>query len=270
MTSCFVLASGTIELYFYGELDARAHAEAERHLVTCLECRHALEELKMIRSALAARPDVAAPPGGDWTGFMARLDQRIRSHDLPYAGQGPQSSSAHRAIRRYAIYVAMAALLALVTMSVAYVARSRAAFVADSPVADIRGVATGVDHKAAPASRPWTADAAFASLTGQHFDRSKLVVLGLATKDPLEVSAGDWEYERELASTLLSDTRLYRLAAEERGMTAVAKVMGDLELVLLQTSLSSDPEPSTLQQIQSLIRKRDLVTKMNVMTVAGM
>ena len=71
-------------------------------------------------------------------------------------------------------------------------------------------------------------------------------------------------YERQLASTLLSDTRLYRLAAEERGLKSVARVMGDLELVLLQTSMSSNPEPATLQQIQRLIHKRDLVTKMDV------
>ena len=39
---------------------------------------------------------------------------------------------------------------------------------------------------------------------------------------------------------MLSDTRLYRLAAEDRGMKDLARVMGDLETVLLQTSLS-DP-----------------------------
>jgi hypothetical protein len=65
----------------------------------------------------------------------------------------------------------------------------------------------------------------------------------------------------------LSDTRLYREAAEDRGMTALARTMADLELVLLQASLSSDREPATLEQIQSLIRKRDLLTKMNVTTV---
>jgi hypothetical protein len=114
------------------------------------------------------------------------------------------------------------------------------------------------------AGQDLSADAAFASLSEQHFERSKLVVLGLANKDPRQSSAADWAYERQLASTLLSDTRLYRLAAEARGLRSVARVMGDLELVLLQTALSSDPEPATLDQIQRLIRKRNLVTKMNV------
>jgi hypothetical protein len=269
MTTCFMLASGTIELYFYDELDAVARAEAERHLLGCVECRHALEELRVIRAALAARPDVAAPAGGDWSRFMERLDGAIGSQRSSNARR-PEALPAPRAVRSYAAYMAMAALLALVTMSVAYVVRSRAVPVGQPPMAAVRDSGIAAENTGGSPGRPWTADSAFASLSEQHFERSKLVVLGLANKDPREAGAGGWAYERELASSLLSDTRLYRLAAEEQGMTSLAKIMGDLELVLLQTSMSSDPEPDTLQQIQSLIRKRDLVTKMNVVGVAGM
>ena len=105
--------------------------------------------------------------------------------------------------------------------------------------------------------------AAFAALSEQHFERSKLVVLGLANKDPQHVRQADWAYERGLASDLLSDTRVYRQAAEERGMKTLAGVMSDLELVLLQTSLAEAPDGDALEQIQRLIYKRDLVTKMD-------
>ena len=40
--------------------------------------------------------------------------------------------------------------------------------------------------------------------------------------------------------------------------------MGDLEIVLLQTSLAEAPDAEALEQIQRLIHKRDLVTKMDV------
>lgn len=266
MTSCFVQASGTIELYFYDELDDAGRYEAERHLAVCPECRHVLEELKVIRAVLAARPDVAAPPGGDWNPFMARLDEAIRAEGARSSERREVSATGGR-VRRHAGYIAMAALLALVTLSVAYVVRSRPGLVGDPAVPGVTGsTASG----GGTASRPWTEDAAFASLSEQHFARSKLVVLGLANKDPQVGGPGEWAYERELASTLLSDTRLYRLAAEERGMTALAKIMADLELVLLQASMSRDPDHGTLGQIQSLIRKRDLVTKMNVAAVTGM
>jgi hypothetical protein len=261
-----MLASGSIELYFYDELDELSRAETEHHLATCAECRHALDELRLIRAALAPRATVAAPPGDDWFGFMARLDRAIKTErPVPAA----QTAPAGRILRGFAGYLAMAALLALVTLSVAYVIRSRPVTGTDPVVAGGTGTVPSLGTPAS-AARRWSDDAAFAALSEQHFDRAKLVVLGLASRDPREAAAGEWEYERQLASSLLSDTRLYRLVAEERGLTSLARIMGDLELVLLQASMSRDPEPATLEQIQSLIRKRDLVAKMNVVTVAGM
>ena len=104
----------------------------------------------------------------------------------------------------------------------------------------------------------------FVTLSDAHFERSKLVVLGLATKDSSALNAADWSYERDAASSLLRDTRLYRAAAEERGLSTLAGVMRDLELVFLQTSMSEEPDPASLEQLQRLIRRRDLVTKLNV------
>ncbi len=265
MTTCFVQATGSIELYFYDELDQRSRQQAEQHLKVCAECRLALEELTVIRTALSARPDVSAPPAGDWTAFMGRLDEAIQreqktgptaSVERAGAAGGARPSIAARG--HYVAYIAMAALLALVTMSVAYIVRSRVSL--PSPDAALAG---GVSHATA-----WSDDEAFAALSEQHFDRAKLVVLGLANKESGAGLPTEWEYERELASTLLADTRLYRLAAEDRGMKELARIMGDLELVLLQASLSQDAQPETLAQIQSLIRKRDLVTRMNVLAAA--
>ena len=256
MKTCFVQAAGTIELYFYRELDDAARRETERHLNRCEECRQALDELQVIRAALSTRPDVSAPPGGDWTRFMARLDGAIRQEPVAHtAVVAPRVARA--ASRQYVVYIAMAALLALVTMSVGFIVRSRIA-AGDGDLSTIAG-----GSRTEPA--PWTDDEAFASLSEQHFERAKLVVLGLANKEAGEGMPAEWRYERELASTLLADTRLYRLTAEDRGMKPLAKIMGDLELVLLQASLSRDPQPDTLVQIQNLIRKRDLVTRMNVM-----
>jgi hypothetical protein len=56
------------------------------------------------------------------------------------------------------------------------------------------------------------------------------------------------------------------LAAEDRGLTSLAGVMRDLELVLLQTSLTDDKDPASLPQLQRLIQKRDLLEKMDVVT----
>lgn len=271
MTPCSVLSAGTIDLYFYGELQSAERDSIERHVEACAECRLALEDLSAIRAALASRPVIVAPPSGDWRAFMDRLDRSIHAgaaaapvspvaaFRLPAGSAGPRRAAS---TSRVYGFVAMAALLALVTMSVLFVARARQ---------DAARIETAAPRAAdSPPAAERSADAAFASLSEQHFERSKLVVLGLATKDAQHTSAADWTYERELASTLLDDTRMYRLAAEQRGMQRLAGVMRDLELVLLQTSLTDDRDPAALAQIQRLIRKRDLLEKIDVVTTAGL
>ena len=266
MTGCERQQSGEIELYFYDELGPAERAGVESHLRSCAECHLALDELSTIRAALAARPLVDAPPDGDWTGFMGRLAGECRRVRL--AGEwSPPVAPVGRASRRaaYAPYLAMAALLTLVTSAIVYVARSAPRPTpSSSAAAQATTPAPIVPPAVVPAVAERSTDAAFAALSEQHFERSKLVVLGLANKDPHHAREADWAYERGLATNLLSDTRLYRMAAEDRGMKALAGVMGDLELVLLQTSLADVPDAGALEQIQRLIHKRDLVTKMDV------
>lgn len=257
---CDVQASGAIELYFYGELTLAQRDAVEQHAAGCAYCRQSLQELAEIRAALAARPVVSAPPAGDWSAFMARLEAAIED-DAP-ASVVPFAQPA-RVTHAYVGYLAMAALLALVTISVLFAARSRLVAPTTPPTSQLADI-TPLPVKDDTGMR------ALAALSEQHFERSKLVVLGLAAKDARHASGADWAYERKLATNLLSDTRLYRMAAEERGMTTVAGVMRDLELVLLQASLSDEADTATLAQIQRLIRKRDLLEKMNVVTTRGL
>jgi hypothetical protein len=239
---CFVHASGDVELYFYGELLDAERLAVERHVASCPGCRQALDDLGRIQSALAARPQVVAPPSGDWSPFMARLEAAVAL---------AQPAAGRRASRAGLPLLALAALLALVTISVLLVARNRPATLEPSGLARSEPV-----EAAAPP--------AIASIGLQHLERSKLVLLGLAGRDAGQTAPAEWHYERELASRLLDDTRLYRLAAEREGLSAMADVMRDLEFVLLQTSLTAGRERSELSQIQRAIRKRDLLQKMEV------
>jgi len=261
--SCEQQASGTIELYFYGELPLAARVDVQSHITQCAECRAALDDLSVIRSALAVRPDVATPPGGDWSGFMARLNSRMTA-EATAAGASPAPNVVVMPLRRRLTpFLAAAAVLALITLAAALAVKPRTA---SGPPPD----RAATQPAAFPVIRAVNAgngvDPALAAVSDQHFERSKLVVLGLATKDAREA---DWQYERELAGTLLNDTRLYRLAAEERGMQSLAGVMRDLELVLLQASMSQEHDAASLEQLQRLIRRRDLITKMEVVHAGG-
>ena len=255
MTTCDVHTSGDLDLYFYDELNAAERRTVEAHLSVCSECRAALDELRVIREALASRPDVSAPASGEWSAFMTRLNGSLAQEHPRSFRVVPLTPSSRPS---YVGYLAMAALLALVTVSVAVALRSP--HVPTSPALTVVPVSPAVQPK----------DAAFTAMTEEHFERSKLVVLGLATKRPEDFKAADWAYERELATGLLNDTRLYRLAAEDRGLNKLAGVMKDLEIVLLQTSLTDDKDPSSLQQIQRLIRRRDLIEKMDVVSTTGL
>jgi putative zinc finger protein len=264
MTPCDVQASGAIELWFYGELDPDERRRIEFHLAVCAECRGALDELKTIRTALATRPVVTAPPGDDWTSLMSRIDVAIAHESRSPAkvvAMPPRS-------RPVPAYLAMAAVLTLVTASVTYLARHRESRPVESTVATrVEAPSTTVAplpaaDPGAPASAPQSDP--FAAISEQHFERSKLVILGLASRDPHNSSSSDWAYERQLAGALLDDTRLYKQAAEARGLGSLAGVMSDLELVLLQTSLSDQGDAATLDRLQRLIRRRDLVSKMEM------
>jgi hypothetical protein len=270
MTTCTLHESGAVELYFYGELEGADRQSMDAHLTACAECRDALAELTLIRTVLAARPDVCAPPAGDWSGFMSRLDRAVNRGTVA----NPR--------RPHPAWIAMAALLALVTMSVLFVAREReqagvkTAGLKPGPTYDGQAAEAGLKPgpTMAPGSTgvlkpgPTDDDPALVELSEEHFERSKLVVLGLATKDA-ETPQDGWNYERRQASSLLNDTRLYRMAAEDRGMRTLAGVLRDLEIVLLQTSLAEGDDPEALGQIQRLIRKRDLVQKMEVVGTTG-
>jgi anti-sigma factor RsiW len=264
MTVCELFDSPDIELYFYDELDAADRVRVDAHLRGCAACRQRLEDLRAIRRALASRPAVDAPPAGDWSGFMRRLDQAVRVESAPAREIGELPRQARRWSMRPAL--ALAAMLALVTIGISIAARFRAAPAPTHANAAAQPAASQppgavISPSGAQAANP---DRSLREGTAEHLERSKLVVLGLATRDPQRTTPSDWQYERRLAGTLLSDTRLYRQQAQDRGLADVARVMRDLETVLIEASMTETPDRDALERVQRLITKRDLVVKMQV------
>lgn len=248
MNACDLWDGPDVELYFYDELDAAAAACVAAHLRTCAACRQRLDDLRAIRRA-SVGPRVDAPPAGDWSAFMRRLDDACGLRAEPRVE--PRRGAVRTAL-------ALAAMLAIVAAGLAIAWRVRPA---SEPRAAPTASGTPTANTSAPAAAAPSHNA-LVELSEEHLERSKLVVIGLATRDPRRTAPADWEYERELAGSLLADTRLYRLAAEDRGMKDLARVMGDLETVLLQASLSEHADRESLERVQRLITKRDLMVKM--------
>jgi hypothetical protein len=227
------------------------------------------DDLHAIRRALADRPAVEAPPAGDWSGFMRRLDAAVLL-TAPAPVVPPDVVLEYDSGRWRARHViAIAAMLAVVVTGVFMAARFRALDPADRAATAAPSAASQTpDGPATPASTT-SDERALREVSAEHLERSKLVVLGLATRDPDETTSSDWQYERQLAGTLLSDTRLYRLTAQDRGISDVARVMRDLETVLLETAMSDEADRDALERVQRLIAKRDLVLKMQVVATSG-
>ena len=174
-------------------------------------------------STRACRPArIDAPPAGDWSGFMRRLDQACRTESAPVEAMSADrfrlntasrawSGSSRRSWVRKAVVTA--ASLALIGLAGFIEERLRLA----SPAPRVTSVPAAASGQAAPEADR-SAARAVAELSEQHFERSKLVVLGLVARDPDHTSAKDWEYERDLAGSLLEDTRLYRRAAQDEGL----------------------------------------------------
>ena len=267
MISCERLDPAEVELYFYGELDPVGRTRVEAHLGGCEPCRQRLEDLHEIRRALASRPIVDAPPAGDWSGFMRRLDSAVARDAEPSnlrTFEPPNPGTLKPWNLR--TFVALAATLALITIGALLAMRFRSAPAGAARVAVSASLPAPATASIEPARvRP---DRALREGSAELLERSKLVILGLATRDPHSRSQ-DWQYERTLAGTLLSDTRLYRQAALQGGVTDVERVMRDLETVLLEASMSDRKDPASLERVQRLIAKRDLVVKMQVMAAAG-
>ncbi len=241
MTICLRASGDTPALYFYGELDAQARSDFERHLASCAACAAAVSDLEQVRDALGERGAAATRTDREWTGFMERLDASIQG-----ATQGAQGKRKKEKGKRPAVLLLVAATLLV-------------------------GIALGVlwqQRSPAPGPTPQTAaiespgDAPLEAAAARHFERAKLVVLGLAMKDAASASAEDWEYERALAASLLPETRLFRLSAADRGDARLARLLGDLETVLLQASMTSDAETPELRRLQRIIRGRDLIVRM--------
>lgn len=100
---------------------------------------------------------------------------------------------------------------------------------------------------------------------GDHLERSQMVLAEL-TNAPDRKGKLDISDERQMASELLDDNRLYRQTARTTGNAAVANVLDDLERVLLEIAHSpTEVSSSQLDDLRQQIESRGLLFKVRVM-----
>ena len=222
-----------IELYFYDELPAGERSQVEAHIAVCMACRESLADLRAIEAALVSR-GVDAPPAGDWSGFMRRLEARLDREPSRRAGSHMR-------------WIAMAAALTLTATALfAGWALSRGA----KP--ELRSVET---------SPPRTSEAEAIADAGElGLSRARVLLAGLAHKEE-----GDaWSLERRMAATLLPEVRLIRQAAADRGTSELEDILIDVEMLLLQASYADSDDAETLARLRGMIDRRDMLMRLSL------
>ncbi|MDQ3068708.1 MAG: hypothetical protein M3R55_03140 [Acidobacteriota bacterium] len=233
MTMPIACGDELVELFFYGELGADDRVRAHAHISGCRVCQESLADLRAIDAALAERA-VAAPDGGDWSGFMARLDTRLGAGRVTPPAAAPRQPWLQMA----------AAVLLIATGALGGWMLSR--FPSQASAVTAAG-ATQADH-------------ALADAGDSGLERARMVLAGLAQKE----DGAPWSLERGMAASLLPEVTLIRQAAAARGRADLEDILKDVETLLMQASYAETDDAQTLARLRGMIDRRDLLMRLSV------
>jgi hypothetical protein len=237
-------------LHFYRETPAAETARVAQHLAGCAACREAYARLQRVMAMVDAQPAAEAPPG-----FERVMWARVQPHVT-----APRSSgwSAWFTLPRLGLAGGMAALVVA-----AFVAGRLSSTPAAPPPQGRVASSTPGAAPSAMAPAELSPERVLLTATGEHLERSQIVLVELLNADPAVGLAG----ERERAADLVAEGRLIRHSASQAGEAAITDVLEDLERVLQE--IANGPDETTAQELASLrqqIEARGILFRVRVMS----
>ncbi len=228
-------------LHYYGELQSDAAAHTAEHLRECAACRGAFTKLQRVFAMVDAAPEPVLSDGFERI-VWARLQ--------PALGQTPGGWA-----RWFVLSPARLAWLAAIVVLVG------AAFVAgrlSQPPGGTPATASSVAGKD-------LRERVLLSDLSEHLDRSQLMLVDFVSAE--SERDVDVAVERTRAEQLLSANRLYRQTAVDTGNLALARVLDDLEQVLVDIAASPDRvSAADLAAVQHRIDDKGLLLKVRVLS----
>lgn len=227
------LSEEQIILHCYG--DASDGAAIDQHLKSCAECR---AEFEKVKNLLAEIPPIEVPE-------PPYLEQKVWLNLRDRLGE-EKSPVWNRlfAWSRWAIGAVMAMLIV-------------GAFLAG------RFWPRHGDNNAGTTAQV-NSERVVLVAVGDHLERSQMFLIEVMNSDPSGQNgiAG----QQELARNLLDDNRLYRQSAQRSGDPEVARVLDQLERVLVEIA-NAPPglTSSNVREIRSRIQSQDLLFKIHVL-----
>jgi len=239
-------------LHFYGEDTLEAEAEVDAHLSTCAMCQVAWVELRDTLKMVDAA-SVPEPPAGFERVMWARIEQALPPRRRPSS------------MWRFA-WMPIAAAAAVV-LAVSYVSFRNAH--QPPATAGVSGVGAGTTTVA---NRPTKAldpakvrERVLLTALDDHFQQMQVLLVELMNQpDNLR---GELAFERASADDLVASGRVYRVTAEQNGDMQFARMLEDLESVLVEVARS--PEKVTaadMKSIRSRIEGQSLLFKVRAVS----
>lgn len=243
MSTHFTNDEFILAYYQEPELGAR-----RAHLASCPGCSDELTKLASVLDRVT--PGEIPEPAGD---YEQRVWQRL-AWRLPAETKRIRTSR----VMRWTSVAAVAALVFSVAVLIPRSARvaPETVVATGTPAEAVRPAATG-----GPSQE--TRDRILLVVVGDHFDESERMLIELANLDPQ--NEPDLSSERGRAEELLASNRLYRQTARESGEEQVARLLDELEPVLMQ--IAHTPTQVTAEEVRSIqkrVETKGLVFKLRV------
>jgi hypothetical protein len=229
------LSEEQLILYYYSE--GGETPSADRHLEECAQCRAAFGALLGVLEVLNEAP--APEPSED---YGAQVWRRIEGR-LPARRNFQPPAFPWRWAVAGAAFAGLLVAAFLAGRFYQHARPSPAALAAADAQANERVLLVAV---------------------GDYLERSQMVLIELANADPRK--ALDISTERERASGLVSESRLYRQTAAHAGDTAVASVLDELDRVLLDIAHApSRLSPADLERLRQRFEAEGILFKIRVL-----
>lgn len=229
-------------LHFYGEGGPAEERRIDDHLAGCSQCRQAWTELgETLKLVDAAK----VPEPGD--GFERVMWARIQNA-LPEPRRATSTSFASFT-RRWVPALGMAAAV-VVAVAIGYAWRANHESRGTAPAAATTTVATTEPAvvRTSAADLKTTRERVLLTALSEHFQQTEVLLTEIMNSS--DQGRGEIEFERSSAGDLVASGRLYRVTAQENGDLQLARMLDDLEGVLVE--VARRPEQVARKDFQSL------------------
>lgn len=228
-------------LHFYGETGPDEERRVDDHLASCSTCRQSWNELgdtlKLVDAAT-----VPEPGEGFERVMWARVQQAL-----------PETETPRSSVWRWVPAFGMAAALVM-AVGVGYAWRSHhesSATPSSGTVASVNGGGNVV--RASLTDMQKTRERVLLTALNDHFQQTELLLTELMNSP--DEGRADLAFERQSADDLVASGRLYRVTAQQSGDLQLARMLDDLESVLVE--VANSPEHVSKKDFQSLRTRID-------------